>query len=130
MSTEQIRIETIREIGASLHSAIEGLPLANAKRLAAELWDCTARVQAECDGAAPDSVLRGELVDAIRYDLPTISTAAADALAQPLARKLAKAMQGIKPPAPPAPGRARTEKSADADLPEEQRKSSWGHADE
>lgn len=130
MSTEQIRIETIRELGASMHSAIEGLPLANAKRLAAALWDAAARVTSECEGKAPDEVLHAELVDCIRFDLPTVTRAAAEALAQPLARKLTKAQRGLSVKAPPAPPKSKTEKSEDADLPEGREGSSLGHADE
>lgn len=129
-STEQIRIETIRELGASMHGAIEGLPLANAKRLAAALWDATARVSGECEGQVPDEVLRAELVDCIRFDLPTITRAAAEALAPPLARKLAKAQRDLAVKAPPAPVRPKTEKSEDEDLPDEKPTSIWGHADE
>jgi len=129
-STEQIRIETIRELGASMHGAIEGLPLANAKRLAAALWDATARVSGDCEGQVPDEVLRAELVDCIRFDLPTITRAAAEALAPPLARKLAKAQRDLAVKAPPAPVRPKTEKSEDADLPDETPTSTWGHADE
>lgn len=129
-STEQIRIETIRELGASMHGAIEGLPLANAKRLAAALWDATARVSGECEGQVPDEVLRAELVKCIRFDLPTITRAAAEALAPPLARKLAKAQRDLAVKAPPAPVRPKTEKSEDADLPDETPTSTWGHADE
>lgn len=140
MSTEQIRIETIRELGASMHSAIEGLPLANAKRLAAALWDATARVTGECEGLVPDEVLHAELVDCIRFDLPTITRAAAEALAPPLARKLSKAQRGLSIAAAPAPAKPKTEKSEDADLrtvdgvpPDKDlsaKVSSFGHADE
>lgn len=140
MSTEQIRIETIRELGASLHGAIEGLPLANAKRLAAALWDATARVTGDCEGQAPDSVLHAELIDCIRFDLPTVTRAAAEALAPPLARKLTKAQRGLTLESTPAPRKPRTEKSKDEDLPTDDdlppdqdlagKVSSWGHADE
>lgn len=130
MSTEQIRIETIRELGTSLHGAIEGLPLANAKRLAAALWDATARVIGECEGQAPDEVLHADLVDCIRFDLPTVTRAAAEALAPPLARKLTKAQRGLSVKATSAPAKPKTEKSEDADLPDEKPASTWGHADE